>query len=87
LRRAHQVVFDLKPGEVSALIEEADEGYYIYKMLSKEIPSFEAVKDEVGMTLQKHRMDSWMKNITGPARTKLNEQYLGSATVGSGEGQ
>lgn len=81
LRRSHQVVFDLKPGEVSPLFDEPDEGYYIYKMGSKEMPSFEAAKSDATTAFQKERIDTWMKNITGPA--KLNEEYFGTATAKS----
>jgi hypothetical protein len=81
LRQTHQVVFDLKPGEVSALFDERDEGYYIYKMVSKEIPPFESVKSDVELALEKQRMDTWKKDITEPAKVSLNEQYFGAAAV------
>jgi parvulin-like peptidyl-prolyl isomerase len=81
LRLTHQLVFDLKPGEVSALFDERDEGYYIYKMVSKELPSFESVKSDVGPALEKQRMDTWKKDITEPAKVSLNEQYFGAAAV------
>ncbi|MBZ5547744.1 MAG: peptidyl-prolyl cis-trans isomerase [Acidobacteriia bacterium] len=85
LRRTHQVVFDLKPGEVSALFEEPDEGYYIYRMGSREMPSFEATKSDAATAFQKRRMDTWMNNITGPA--KMNQQYFGAAAAGSSPAQ
>jgi parvulin-like peptidyl-prolyl isomerase len=87
LRRSHQFIFDLKPGEISALIHETQEGYYIYNVLSKETPSFESAKSEVQTALQKQRMDAWMKNITGSAQTKLNEQYFGPEAAKTGQGQ
>lgn len=77
LRQSHRLIFDLKPGEISALIHEAEEGYYIYKVLSNETPSFESVKADVAAALQKQRMDAWIKNIMSSAQTKLNEQYFG----------
>lgn len=76
LRRAHQVVFDLKPGEISGLLEDPGEGYYFYKIVSRGMPSFESVKSDVGIALQKHRMDTWTKAITNSAKTKLNERYF-----------
>jgi hypothetical protein len=81
LRQTHQVVFDLKPGEVSALFDERDEGYYIYKIVSKQIPPFESVKSDVELALEKQRMDTWKKDITEPAKVSLNEQYFGAAAV------
>jgi hypothetical protein len=82
LRQAHKVVFDLKQGEVSALFDEQDEGYYIYKIVSKEIPPFESVKSDVELALEKQRMDTWKKDITEPAKVSLNEHYFGAAKVG-----
>jgi hypothetical protein len=81
LRQTHQVVFDLKPGEVSALFDERDEGYYFYKIVSKDIPPFESVKSDVEIALEKRRMDTWKKDITEPAKVSLNEQYFGAAGV------
>jgi PPIC-type PPIASE domain len=78
LRRTHRGVFDLRPGEVSAVLKET-EGYYIYKVLSKSVPPLESVKNEAKTTLQNRRMDAWMKNITEPAKVSLNEQYFGTA--------
>lgn len=81
LRRSQQVVFDLKPGEVSALFEEPDEGYYIYKILSREIPPFESVKSDVMPALEKYRMDTWKNDISEPVKVSLSEQYFGAAGV------
>jgi hypothetical protein len=83
LRQSQQVVFDLKSGEVSALFDERDEGYYIYKIVSKELPPFESVKSDVELALEKQRFDTWKKDITEPAKVSLNEQYFGAAKVGN----
>ena len=87
LRRSHRLVFDLKPGEISTLIEEPGEGYYIYKVLSKEVPPLESVKSEVQTALQKQRMDAWLKDIDDSAQIKLNEQYFGSEAAKSVQGK
>ncbi len=81
LRQTHKVVFDLKPGEVSAMFDERDEGYYIYKIVSKEIPPFESVKSDVELALEKQRMDTWKKDITEPAKVSLNKKYFGDAVM------
>lgn len=78
LRRTHRGVFDLKPGEVSAVLEDP-EGYYIYKVISKSVPPLTSVKDQAKTALQKRRMDTWTKDITEPAKVSLNEQYFGTA--------
>jgi parvulin-like peptidyl-prolyl isomerase len=80
LRQTHRGVFDLKPGEVSAVLEDP-EGYYVYKVLSKSVPPLESVKEEAKTTLQTRRMDAWMKNITGGAQVSLNEQYFGASAA------
>jgi parvulin-like peptidyl-prolyl isomerase len=76
LRRTHRGVFDLKPGEVSAVLEDP-EGYYIYKLLSKRVPPLEGFKGEAKTALQKRRMEAWLKSITGAAQVTLNQQYFG----------
>lgn len=78
LRRTHRGVFDLKTGEVSAVLEEP-EGYYIYKMVSKSVPPLESVKIEVKTAIQKKRMDTWKKDITDRAKVSLNDQYFDTA--------
>ena len=40
----HQAVMDLKPGEVSEVISDPNSGHYIYKLVSKETLSVDAVK-------------------------------------------
>jgi PPIC-type PPIASE domain len=77
LRRSQQIVFDLKPGETSALLEEPNEGYYVFKMVSREMPSFESVKSQIGTALQKHRMDTWINNVTDSAKVSVNEEFFG----------
>lgn len=78
LRRSQQGVFDLRPGEISALFDEGEEGYYIYKAVSKEIPSFQSVKPDVETALQKQRMDEWMKNINDSAQISMNQEFFGN---------
>jgi hypothetical protein len=74
---AHRGAFDLKPGEVSKPLDDS-EGYYIYKMVSKEMPSFESVKSDVGTALQKHRMDTWVNSITNPVHVTMDEEFFGT---------
>jgi parvulin-like peptidyl-prolyl isomerase len=80
LRRSHRAVCDMKPGEVSAVLEDP-EGYYIYKLVSKRIPPLEGFKAEATTSLQKRRMETWMKNITGGAKVSLNEHYFDAPTA------
>lgn len=87
LRPSHRPVIDMKAGEISQLFHEPNEGYYFYKLVSKESPSFESVKSEVSAALQKHRMDTWMGEIMGSAKTELNEKYFGPAAAKTFGGQ
>jgi PPIC-type PPIASE domain len=70
-----QMVFDLKPGEVSPVISNAG-AYFIYKLVAKQVPPLESVKEEVERTFQSRRMDEWMKNVNGSAKVSLNQEYF-----------
>ncbi len=83
LRRSHQTVFDLKPGEISPLFEEHADGYYIYKMGARQTPPFDSVKADVAAIYAKQRLDAWIDNIT--TGVTLNEQYFGSSAVRKGQ--
>jgi hypothetical protein len=81
-----QVVFDLKPGDVSPAISSSS-AYFIYKLVSKEAPPLEAVKEQVERTMQSRRMDEAMKNVVGPAKLTLNEEYFKKSKEGEEEGE
>ncbi|MGA2357245.1 MAG: hypothetical protein ABSG02_22340, partial [Terriglobales bacterium] len=74
---AHQAVMDLKAGEVSEVITDANSGFYIYKMVSKETLSLEAATPEIRKLLssQHYRdaMQSYQSNVD------LNDAYFGPA--------
>lgn len=74
---AHQSVMDLKPGEVSEVITDANSGFYIYKMVSKETLSLEAATPEIRKLLSSQRyrdaMQSYQSNVD------LNDAYFGPA--------
>jgi len=74
---AHQAVMDLKAGEVSEVIVDANSGFYIYKMVSKETLSLEAAAPEIRKVLSSQRyrdaMQSYQSNVD------LNDAYFGAA--------
>jgi hypothetical protein len=76
---SHAAVFDLKPGEVSALINDGPSGHYIYKMISKEIQPLDQVKDEIHATLRNQRMRDATQAIQNSAVPEMNEAYFGAA--------
>lgn len=51
----------------------------------EKLSSFESVKSDVQLALQKQRMDTWLKDIEGSTQTKLNEQYFGPAAAKLGQ--
>jgi len=75
-------VFDMKPGEISTVINDPS-GHFIYKMVSKDVLPFDKVKDEIHGTLQNQRMKDTMASITGQATPELNQAYFGAAPAPS----
>jgi hypothetical protein len=71
----HQAVMDLKPGEVSELIFDPNNGYYIYKMVSKETLPLDAVKPDILKTLSSQRYRDSMQSFQG--NVDLNDAYFG----------
>jgi hypothetical protein len=77
LPASHQVVMDLKPGEVSEVISDANSGHYIYVLVSKETLSLESVSPEIKKAISSQRyrdgMQSYQKDV------ELNDAYFGPA--------
>lgn len=82
LRQAHQMVFDLKQGEISNLFEEKGEGYYVYKMGTREMPSFESAETAARPLFERQRLDKWMNDITNGAT--MSAEYFGAAAAKMG---
>ncbi|MGA7399497.1 MAG: peptidylprolyl isomerase [Candidatus Sulfotelmatobacter sp.] len=75
---AHAAVFDLKAGEVSAVITD-NGGHYIYKVESKEVLPLDQVKDEIRNTLKNQKMKDTMEAYTNSYHAETNEAYFGPA--------
>jgi hypothetical protein len=74
---AHAAVFDLKAGDVSAVISD-NGGHYIYKVVSKEvIPLDDQVKTEIHNKLKSERMKEMMDKYTNSFEAVPNEAYFG----------
>jgi hypothetical protein len=73
----HQAVMDLKPGEVSEVISDPNSGHYIYKLVSKETLSVDAVKTEIRNTISSQRYRDSMQSFQG--NVDLNDAYFGPA--------
>jgi parvulin-like peptidyl-prolyl cis-trans isomerase-like protein len=74
-------VFDLKTGEVSAVINDPS-GHYVYKMVSKEVMPLDQVKEEIHGNLQNQRLRDMMQGIQASVTPELNEAYFGNAPSG-----
>lgn len=71
-------VLDLKAGEVSGLFSEVN-GYYVYKVLSKETKPLEQARDEIRTTLSQQRLQDAMAKYQRENKATLNEAYFGPA--------
>jgi PPIC-type PPIASE domain len=74
-----QSIMDLKPGEVSQVIDQPNGGHYIYKMVSKETLSLEAVTPEIKRTLASQRYREAIQGFQNTSDVQLNEAYFGPA--------
>jgi hypothetical protein len=72
---AHQSVMDLKPGQVSDVITDQNNGRYIYKMVSVETLSLESVSPEIKKTISSQRYRDSMQAFQG--NLDLNDAYFG----------
>jgi parvulin-like peptidyl-prolyl isomerase len=71
----HQVVMDLKPGEVSEVISDPNGAYYIYKLESKETTPLDSVKAEIRNQISSQRFRDSMQSFQG--NVDLNDAYFG----------
>ena len=73
---SHQSVFDLKPEQISELISDPA-GYYIYKVVSKDMTPLSQAKPEIHTLIQAQNMqkstDALLRNIN----SELNVDYFG----------
>jgi hypothetical protein len=73
----HQAVMDLKPGEVSEVLTNGNDGYYIYKLVGKETQPLDAVKSDIQKIISRQRIGDSMKGFQGDV--DLNDAYFGPA--------
>jgi hypothetical protein len=75
LPQTHQVIMDLKPGEVSQVISDPNSGHYVYKMISKETLTLDSMKPEIQKIIAGQRYRDSMQSFQGDV--DLNEAYFG----------
>jgi len=74
---AHAAVFDLKVGEVSAVISD-NGGHYIYKVVSEQIlPLDPQIESEIHNRLKTERLKEMMDKYTNSFQAVQNEAYFG----------
>ncbi len=73
---AHAAVFDLKVGEVSAVIAD-NGGHYVYKVVTEQVLPLDQVSEEIRTTLKGQRMKEMMDKYTNSYHTETNEAYFG----------
>ena len=76
----HRAVLDLNAGQVSQVLAEPN-GYYIYKIVSKDTKPLEQAHDSIRATLAQQRMQDAMEGIQQSSKATLNEAYFGPAAA------
>jgi len=74
---AHAAVFELKTGEVSQVINDAN-GHYIYKVTAKEQLPLDQVKDEIHSVRQNQKSRDMLDEINNSYKVETNEAYFGA---------
>jgi parvulin-like peptidyl-prolyl cis-trans isomerase-like protein len=75
LPRGQAGVMDLKPGEVSDVIGDQN-GYYIYRMKSKQVLPLDQAREEIRDALHSERMQDEIKAVRESATPHFNESYF-----------
>jgi len=73
---AHAAVFELKPGEVSPVINDAN-GHYTYKVTAKEQLPLDQVKDEIRNVLTNLHSRDMLDKVNSSYKVETNEAYFG----------
>jgi hypothetical protein len=79
---AHASVFDLKVGDVSAVISD-NGGHYVYKVVSKEVlPLDQQLQTEIHNKLKSERLKEMTDKYTNSFQAIPNEAYFGQMPAG-----
>lgn len=76
-----QQVFELQAGQVSELLDDPG-GYYIYKVVSKQLIPLDQAKGEIHNFLEQQSFRKQMEAMIGSVKPELNQAYF----AGSGPG-
>ena len=80
LPHQHRQVFDLPAGQVSEVLSDAN-GFYVYKVVSKQLIPLAEAKDQIRGTLQSERLQASAESLFGSMKSKFNDTYFGKPIV------
>jgi hypothetical protein len=75
LSEVQNVIFDLEPGKISALLTDQT-GYFIYKLMSRTVPPFEIVKPQVTVRMQNDKSAEAVHKIEKLSEAEVNAAYF-----------
>jgi hypothetical protein len=70
-----EVVFALKPGEVSPVLRNAA-GFFVYKVVSKQTRPLDSVRAQIKREIAARKSEAAMKAISGAIKPELNSAYF-----------
>jgi len=76
-------VFDLKPGELSGVLNDPT-GYYFFKVVSKTTLPLAQARDEIRTTLRTQRLQAMRQAMLSSVSADLNQDYFGDAPADPG---
>ncbi|MGO9085996.1 MAG: peptidylprolyl isomerase [Candidatus Sulfotelmatobacter sp.] len=79
LSPAELPLLDLKPGEISQLVDESN-GHYIYKMGARRMLPLEEVRAEISKTLRVERLQQYQQEVRQSATATFNDEYFKGTT-------
>lgn len=80
---SQHAVLQLKPGEVSQVIDDFN-GFYIYKLDSQQQVPFSQVQTQIETALGQQKVQQEMEHMLKPATPNLNEDYFGAEPPAQG---
>jgi hypothetical protein len=78
----HQKVFELEPGQVSEVFADPS-GYYIYKVVSKQMVPLAKVSNEIRKSIASERVREATAALADSIQPELDPMYFGASAVSS----
>lgn len=71
----HNQIFDLPAGAISPVLSDSN-SYFVYKIVSREVPPLEKVKEQADLRLQRQKGFDALKQIQNSAQPEVNQTYF-----------